>query len=91
MGFTGDEQLRPWNVNDAPERYVDILMQNIVGIEINVHRLEGKFKMSQEMRRKDRVGVINGLRQMQSESGMAVALKVEEKGSFKFLETSDEA
>src|SRR5688572_797125 len=41
---TGGE---PWTISDAPERYIDRLINAIVGIEIPVARLEGKWKVSQ--------------------------------------------
>ncbi|WP_052691868.1 FMN-binding negative transcriptional regulator [Teredinibacter purpureus] len=40
-------QEHPWQVSDAPEDYIDKLMNAIVGIEISVDTLQGKFKLSQ--------------------------------------------
>jgi transcriptional regulator len=37
----------PWSVQDAPPDFIDKLLGAIVGIEIPVQRLEGKWKMSQ--------------------------------------------
>ena len=37
----------PWQVSDAPAEYVDKLLQAIVGIEIPIARLLGKWKVSQ--------------------------------------------
>lgn len=51
----------PWQVTDAPEDYVDAMLQAIVGIEIPVTRLQGKWKMSQNRLPQDRDGVIAGL------------------------------
>ncbi|KAF4580273.1 hypothetical protein EYR40_003207 [Pleurotus pulmonarius] len=59
-------------VSDAPERYVDILKKSIIGIEIEVARLEGKFKMSQEMGRGDREGIINGFHGLQNDIGKQI-------------------
>jgi transcriptional regulator len=56
---TGRE--RPWHLTDAPEGFIDSLLNVIVGIEIEVTRLEGKFKMSQNRSAEDRAGVIEGL------------------------------
>ena len=39
---------KAWGVDDAPTDYMNLLSQNIVGIEIERHSLGGKFKMSQE-------------------------------------------
>lgn len=38
-----------WKVSDAPERYVDLLKKGIIGIEITIERIEGRYKMSQEI------------------------------------------
>lgn len=37
----------PWSVHDAPREFIDKLLGAIVGIEIPVQRMEGKWKMSQ--------------------------------------------
>ena len=60
MNYTGGENLDAWEVSDAPTNFVNILKRNIIGIEIDITRLEGKFKMSQEMGQADREGVIKG-------------------------------
>ncbi|OAA33187.1 FMN-binding split barrel [Moelleriella libera RCEF 2490] len=74
MDYTGrDGRPGQWNVSDAPERYVDILKKNIIGIEIEVLRLEGKFKMSQEMDKGDRDGVVDGFASLGSDVGRAVS------------------
>ncbi|KAF9487294.1 hypothetical protein BDN71DRAFT_1485348 [Pleurotus eryngii] len=53
-------------------RYIDILKKNIIGIEIEVVRLEGKFKMSQEMGKGDREGVISGFHGLQNDIGKQI-------------------
>lgn len=52
----------PWAVADAPEDYLDAQMKAIVGIEIPIARIEGKWKLSQNRDAADRRGVIAGLR-----------------------------
>jgi transcriptional regulator len=52
---------KPWLVADAPPDYVDIMLKAIVGIEIPVTRLQGKWKLSQNRLPQDRDGVIAGL------------------------------
>lgn len=44
----------PWSVKDAPPEFIDKLLGAIVGIEIPVRRLEGKWKMSQNRSASDR-------------------------------------
>jgi Transcriptional regulator len=51
----------PWHVSDAPAEYVEKLLGAIVGIEIPVARLIGKWKMSQNRPVADRQGVVAGL------------------------------
>ena len=38
---------KPWRMSELPSAYVDAMLKNIVGFEIEVERLEGKFKLSQ--------------------------------------------
>ncbi|KAL6249077.1 hypothetical protein RBB50_004140 [Rhinocladiella similis] len=79
MGYTS----KPWTVNDAPERYVEMLRKAIVGIEVEITRLEGKYKMSQEMGVGDREGVIKGFEAMGTDVGLMIAKTVEERGALK--------
>ena len=57
------EQVRtqPWSVQDAPERYVMNQLKAIVGIEIDVTEVRGKWKMSQNRNADDAQGVVSGL------------------------------
>lgn len=52
----------PWQVADAPRDYTDKLIAAIVGIEIVIGRLAGKWKISQNQPAQNRAGVIDGLR-----------------------------
>jgi transcriptional regulator len=51
----------PWAVSDAPEPFVAAQMRGIVGIEIPIARIEGKWKVSQNRPEADRAGVHAGL------------------------------
>jgi len=55
-------QAVPWSVSDAPTGYIDTMINAIVGIEIPVTALEGKWKLSQNRPLPDRLGTIAGLR-----------------------------
>ena len=55
------QQPLPWRVDDAPRDYIDKLLGAIVGIEIPVQALSGKWKVSQNRPLLDRQGVIAGL------------------------------
>jgi transcriptional regulator len=52
----------PWHVTDAPSDYVGAMVKAIVGFEIEVDRLVGKFKANQNRDARDREGVAAGLR-----------------------------
>ncbi|KAL2105254.1 hypothetical protein VUR80DRAFT_8678 [Thermomyces stellatus] len=84
MGYTGKEgQAKAWEVTDAPTSYIEILKKNIIGIEIKIDRLEGKFKMSQEMRKGDREGVADGFLRMESDAAQGVGMMVKERAALK--------
>jgi transcriptional regulator len=51
----------PWSVDNAPGPYVEGQLGAIVGIEVLMHRVEGKFKLSQNRSEADVQGVIAGL------------------------------
>ncbi len=53
---------RPWKMADAPPAYTAANLEQIVGIEIPITRLIGKFKASQNRHDADRAGAISGLR-----------------------------
>jgi len=52
----------PWHVADAPEPFVATQLKGIVGIEIPIARIEGKWKVSQNRPAVDQAGVVAGLR-----------------------------
>ncbi|OQE79086.1 hypothetical protein PENNAL_c0053G11866 [Penicillium nalgiovense] len=83
MGYTGGDKKSAWNVSDAPVNYVELLKKNIIGIEIRVERLQGKFKMSQEMGEGDREGVVQGFEELGSEIGKGIADCVRERAALK--------
>jgi len=73
----------PWEVTDAPDKYIEVMKKAIIGIEIEITRLEGKFKMSQEMSIGDREGVIAGFQSIKNETASKVAQLVESRGALK--------
>jgi transcriptional regulator len=52
---------QPWSITDAPADYIEKQLGAIVGVEIEITRLEGKWKMSQNRPAEDVDGVIEGL------------------------------
>jgi transcriptional regulator len=63
----------PWAVDDAPPDYVAQMVRAIVGIEISVTALVGKWKLSQNRSVADRAGVVAGLADEPLASARAVA------------------
>jgi len=51
----------PWAVGDAPEAFVDAQIKAIVGLEVEITHIAGKWKASQNRPAADRAGVIAGL------------------------------
>ena len=51
----------PWAVSDAPDDYISSMLRGIVGIEIVLSSLTGKWKVSQNRSPADRAGVARGL------------------------------
>jgi transcriptional regulator len=54
-------EARPWSVDDAPEDFMASQLRAIVGLDIEIAAIEGKFKLSQNKKTPDRDGVIAGL------------------------------
>jgi transcriptional regulator len=67
----------PWAVSDAPERFVDMQMRAIVGIEIAIEDIRGKWKVSQNRSAADQSGVAKG---MQTEGADDMAALVRQFG-----------
>jgi len=51
----------PWKVTDAPDDYIAGMLRAIVGFELTIARLEGKWKMSQNRPAVDHAGIVEGL------------------------------
>ena len=46
---------KPWKMGDAPPDYINAMLKSIVGLEVDITRLVGKFKLSQNRETRDRV------------------------------------
>jgi len=68
----------PWSLDDAPAEFIDGLTRAIVGIEIELNRIEGKWKASQNRSDADRLGVIAGLRAQGDDNSRKLADLVED-------------
>jgi len=66
----------PWKVTDAPAEFIDQMLGAIVGIEIQLTRLVGKWKVSQNRPSADRDGVVKGLGEMTDRDTQAMSALV---------------
>ncbi len=71
----------PWQVSDAPEDFIDKQLGAIVGIEIAVTRLAGKWKVSQNRPALDRAGVVEALSETAGADSLAIAQMIKERSS----------
>jgi transcriptional regulator len=69
-------QALPWSVSDAPPDYIEKMLNAIVGIEIPIAKLEGKWKVSQNRPSPDRLGVAAGLGARKDDQSQAMAALV---------------
>lgn len=67
----------PWAVGDAPAAYIEKLRAAIVGVELPLETLEGKWKVSQNQNAETRAAVVRGLRERSSGDDLAMAALVE--------------
>ena len=67
----------PWEVSHAPREYIEKMLSAIVGIEIPVAKLIGKWKVSQNQPAANREGVVRGLQDVGDGNTVAMAAAVE--------------
>ena len=56
-----DRRAEPWRVTDAPEAFIEGRLKAIIGVEISILSIEGKWKVSQNRSAAHRQGVYEGL------------------------------
>jgi len=69
----------PWRVTDAPEDFIDKQLGAIVGIEIAISKLFGKWKASQNRPAVDRAGVVEALGAAADADSMAMAQLIKQR------------
>lgn len=69
----------PWRMDDLPAAYLASMLKGIVGFEIAVERLEGKFKLSQNRPAGDRPRIIAALQRRPDPDSRAVAQLMRER------------
>lgn len=62
-----------WKITDAPEDHIEKSLRAIVGIEVAVERIEGKFKLSQNHPARNRAGVVAALRERDGDGDAELA------------------
>ncbi|HVY18954.1 MAG TPA: FMN-binding negative transcriptional regulator [Bauldia sp.] len=62
-----------WHVGDAPEAFIEGQIKGIVGIEIAITHIDGKWKVSQNRSAADQTGVVAGLTGIGGETELAMA------------------
>ena len=60
-------------MQDLPDAYLQGMLKGIIGLDIAVTRLEGKYKLSQNSPAADRSGVIAALEAESDADALAVA------------------
>jgi transcriptional regulator len=65
---------RPWKMGDSAPDYIDGMLKAIVGIEIEISRIEGKIKLSQNREERDRLNAADTLLE-RGKAGLAQAMR----------------
>jgi transcriptional regulator len=68
----------PWKVSDAPSDYIERQLGGIVGLEITLDSLEGKWKLSQNQTTQNQTGVMQGLSESTHSDATAMAMMMKE-------------
>ncbi len=69
----------PWKMGDAPADYLDQMVRMIVGIEVEISRLEGKRKLGQNREPRDVAGAVDALQQ-RGQQALATAMAEANQG-----------
>ena len=67
-------------MTDAPEPFIAAQARGMVGVEIEIASIIGKFKLSQNRREDDKLGVLNGLSSDPESESQAMASLVKKHG-----------
>lgn len=66
-------QPHPWQLDDAPEAFTNRLIDNIVGLRLDVLRMQGKWKVSQNQPSVNRASAISALKDLGSPGAVAMS------------------
>jgi transcriptional regulator len=70
---------QPWKLTDAPADYIATQLRAIVGIEVQVSEIVGKWKVSQNRLARDSDGVVAGLRNRGDPESLRMAADIERR------------
>jgi len=70
----------PWKMTDSSKEYIDQMVQAIVGIEIEITKMVGKFKLSQNREDRDRIGAAENLRKHGEQIVSSAMLNAKQQG-----------
>jgi transcriptional regulator len=76
--ITGQQEEKrnaPWAVGDAPDDFIRAQLKGIIGIEIEITAIDGKWKVSQNRPVADRQGVAAGLGEISDQTEMLDLVK----------------
>lgn len=73
-------QAAPWRVSDAPDEYIQQMLGAIVGFEIAITRMTGKWKLSQNRTPAERAGVMAALSAQPDDASREMASLIERAG-----------
>ncbi len=72
-------QPQPWKMRDAPDSFIETQLGAIVGIEVPIAKLVGKWKVSQNRTALDQTGVVRGLRVAGDANAVEMAQVIEQR------------
>jgi transcriptional regulator len=69
----------PWRIQDLPDPYMKGMLKGIIGLDIAVTRLEGKYKLSQNRPAADRPRIVAALEARGDADAVAIARLMRER------------
>ena len=67
-----------WSVSDAPDYYINAMLQNIVGLEISITHIQSKFKFDQNKSQINVEGICWKFKEFGGERGQEMARLVKD-------------
>ena len=77
VGKYEGHRARPWDLHELPPDYYEHMLQQIVGFEMPIDKIESKFKIGQNRSRTDREATVIGLVQEGTPDSAALAAFME--------------